>query len=148
MQINVEKIYETLLSNHPSSKNQVVVEVGAHRLKQSIFAAKLGFTVKTVDASPQNFAIMEGEYDRLDGDTKKLISLHHNAAGARSNEVVTFSAIGGTGDHVTPPSATLDAGKAKYDKAENSGMVEVKTLALDDLIEKADGNVFLLKIDT
>ena len=149
LNFNADSVYQALIRNHPNpGGNNYVVEVGAFRLGQSINAATQGFAVLSVDASPNNFAKMKEQHEKLSPEVKSLIKLQHNAVSAKSGETLMFSAIGGTGDHIS--NVNIDAGQAKYDRKPNKGQVAVQSVSMDDLLSThlpPDSSVYILKVD-
>eukprot|EP00978_Attheya_sp_CCMP212_P014027 scaffold35555_cov45-Attheya_sp.AAC.2 len=125
-----------------------VVDVGSFRLGQSVDAANQGFPVLSVDASPNNFGKMKEQHEQLSPELKSLITLQHKAVSSKSGETLMFSAIGGTGDHVS--NVNIDEGQAKYDRQPNKGQVAVETISMDDLLSThlpPDSSVYILKVD-
>ena len=78
--------------------NDVVIEVGCHRLKQSAAAAELGYKVLSFEASPQNYGVMMTELDSKSQDVKDRITVFNKAVSAVSGGTLYFDAIGGTGE--------------------------------------------------
>jgi len=149
--LSSDALFPMLLQSHPQpTESTVVIEVGCFRLQQSLLAAKNGFRTYSVEASPTNYKQMTTRHDQLLTEDKKahdLITILNKAGSAKSRQVLTFDAIGGTGDHVA--GVNLDAAqKTKYD-VNPASKVQVETLALDDLIDSlpSGSHVFLAKID-
>ena len=91
---------------------------------------------------------MQAEYNNLPEEQQSLMKLYKNAVSAKSGDFLTFSAIGGTGDHVS--GVDIDAGKYKYLAKPNKAEVQIETVALDDIISSLppeQQSIFLLKVD-
>lgn len=146
-----DQLFETLLMHGISDKQPhlTVIEVGAHRLKQSAFAAECGFNVITFDASPTNFKEMEKEWGALRSEQKDRIVMHNKAVGKESGQTVSFSSIGGTGDHVDGTQTLDEAEKVRDRKSNQAATVSVETISLDDVILSLPSEqwVYLVKID-
>mmetsp|Transcript_29301 Transcript_29301/g.41934 ORF Transcript_29301/g.41934 Transcript_29301/m.41934 type:complete len:382 (-) Transcript_29301:817-1962(-) len=149
MGLGSDTLFEYLLAGHPNPTTiaSVVIEVGCFRLKQSITASNLGFKTLSFDASPKNFAEMEKQFEQLPNDQKSRMQLFQKAVSDKSGQVLQFASIGGTGDHAA--GVDLDAGMQKYVNAPNQGIINVETVALDDIVQNQppDHSVFLLKVD-
>ena len=146
--LNSDTLFEYLVASHPNPTiASIVIEVGCFRLKQSITASNLGFKTISFDPSPKNFAEMEKQFEQLPNDQKSRMQLFQKAVSEKSGQVLQFASIGGTGDHAA--GVDLDAGMQKYVNAPNQGIINVETVALDDILQNQppDHSVFLLKVD-
>lgn len=143
-----DDLFPNLLQSLPDiTSKHIVIEVGCHRLKQSAFAAGLGYKVLSYEASPANYKVMMDALHKSPQNIQDRLQVFNNAVSEVSGATLLFDAIGGTGDHVS--GMNLDAAqKTKYDVRKNS-KVEVTSVSLDDTIDKLapDESVFLLKVD-
>jgi len=100
--LSSDALFPMLLQSHPQpTESTVVIEVGCFRLQQSLLAAKNGFRTYSVEASPTNYKQMTTRHDQLLTEDKKahdLITILNKAGSAKSRQVLTFDAIGGTGE--------------------------------------------------
>jgi len=144
-----DTLYDKILKSHPNpTASHVVIEVGCFRLDQSMAASALGFRTLSLDASPLNFQKMKEQFERLPDEQKSRMELYPKAVSDKSGKILEFASIGGTGDHAV--GVHIDQGNAKYVNNRDKAVVQVETVALDDLIMSSSStisSVFLLKVD-
>mmetsp|Transcript_65193 Transcript_65193/g.108314 ORF Transcript_65193/g.108314 Transcript_65193/m.108314 type:complete len:345 (-) Transcript_65193:109-1143(-) len=127
LHIGPEMLWERLLQAHPFPHLATVIEVGAYDGEQSIAAFRLG------------------------KKEKNAITLHQLAADASSGSFVSFSGFGNTGDHISSPQDLRQNNRGNKGAERNYWTVNVKTVAIDDVIERLpepDAGVYMIKIDT
>ena len=130
---------EIMEKNH-YSKHLVSIEVGAHRPKQSLDAAKMNFHTYCVEPSPKSFQKIHTSTAFKVHKEPKLgpyIHLLNMAAASKTGEMLEFKSEGSTGDHV----GNFDMWNMKANDNTNESvvvasgnMVQVSSLRLDDLI--------------
>ena len=150
------------------SPAEVAIEVGMYSVKQCISAVEAGLEAFCIEASPRNFGAIERDikFKYNSREIQARLHVQNRAAGPVSGQLVPFSSQGGTGDHVgvadawkmSPESSARteddEASGRQHNSAKTTSrvdsrdVVEVKTLALDDLIDEIDRPVYILKIDT
>ena len=128
----------------------LAIEVGVHLPAQCVKAAEKGFRAHCVEPSPRSVRRFERKVETLQSSVANRLTLHPKAASATSGATLTFQGSGGSGDHVgsadmwrmSNEGAQDPSGKQKSDRP-----VQVETLALDDLLSKVEGEVWILKVD-
>ena len=94
-----------IMEKNNYTKNLVIIEIGAHEVKQSADAAKLKYHAYCVEPSPKSFQSMHSATCKLIDKEPELapyIHLLNRAAGAETgNTLLEFNSAGSTGDHVS-----------------------------------------------
>ncbi|KAG7352227.1 FkbM family methyltransferase [Nitzschia inconspicua] len=154
------EVWEGLLLLQSSLKKETppmaVVEVGMHRAKQCLQAAKMGFEAHCIEPSPKSFQHIAFEVNNTASpDVQKRIHLYNVAAGSVES-TVPFVTSGGTGDHV----GKVDMWKMeKMDDAASDAtftttretVVHVPVKPLDTILQHgipSNTIIHLLKVDT
>ena len=175
--VNADKIWEMLLKEASReakmstftptkpSLPMVAIEVGMFSVKQCLHAVESGLEAFCIEASPRNFRSIERDvkFRRLSPQIEARLHIQNRAAAPISGQLVPFSSHGGTGDHVGVANAwemssesTIGAkdvspssrNHSNDHNREDRNIVQVETLALDDLIDKIARPIYVLKIDT
>ena len=154
-----------LLSNPDNNQHPLIgtiaMEVGMHRPKQCLEAARAGFQAHCVEPSPASFQRVQKGVKKESLEIRNRVHLYPMAAGGTTGDKVPFTAMGGTGDHV----GNVDAWNMKTPEESNikeqvtyavGSILEVPTIRLDDIIQKqhqgeqqtSASTVFALKVDT
>ena len=149
----IENIWEDLLIEgagiyQESKYRPVAMEVGMHRPKQCLMAAKLNFEVHCMEPSPKSFRICSKGVESNE-DIKSLIHLHNIAAGD-TDGTVEFNAGGSTGDHVGNVNV-WEMKKTVTKEEDNKGTVQVRSARLDTIISEnvsPTADIWMVKIDT
>lgn len=142
------------------------MEVGMHKPKQCLEAARLKFETHCVEPSPASkHRILKG-IDNTPMDVKENIKFYQMAAADKSGISLEFSSAGGTGDHVSAGGAVDIWTMTKTPNGkepENTKKEIVQSVSIDDIIydkiaptkkwglastSGAMDKLFLLKIDT
>lgn len=151
------EVWEGLLGSSTATSNMAVVEVGMHRAKQCLQAAKRGFEAHCIEPSPTSFQLISAAIQNVKSqEVKNRIHLYNIAAGSVES-TVPFVASGGTGDHI----GKVDMWKMeKMDTASTAAtasassketIIQVPTKPLDTVLQKgipSDTTIYLLKVDT
>lgn len=138
----------TALPNGLDKGQIAVVEVGMHRAKQCVEAAKAGFQAHCIEPSPKSYKRVQVSVQEQPQDVKGRVHLYNVAAGSEET-VVPFVSSGGTGDHV----GKLDMWKMEAipdgDQDTKGTVIEVQSRRLDVLLADMDEKlIYLLKVDT
>ncbi len=162
----MEGVWESFLEEAVAWKKETgeathVMEVGVHRPKECLYAAKLGLESHCIEPSPRSHDRIMDKVRQEPKDVQTLVRVYQMAASSTTGIQLEFSGNGGTGDHVGSPITELSA--AEKQSANSQADTTVSSVAIDDIIynrvqptEKTiDGTahspinkIFALKIDT
>jgi hypothetical protein len=81
-------------------KSLTAFEVGMHRAKQCLQAAREGLQVHCIEPSPANFRKAKRGIRQEPKEIQDRVHVYRKAAGATSGLMLSFTASGRTGDHV------------------------------------------------
>ena len=153
--ISAEKVWDELIQE--GSKKlagggaAVAMEVGMHRPRQCLQAAEAGLTAHCFEPSPVSFQRVQKKVKEAPQTIQSRIHLYNAAAGSTAGILLNFTSSGGTGDHVGEFDVwNMKAGKPSDEKLlkKQGKTVQVPSIRLDDVVEKIDKDVFVMKIDT
>lgn len=142
-------IWEKLVST--GKAGEAAFEVGMHVAYQCMMAAKNGKVAYCFEPSPKSFERVKKAVNEQPQDVKDRIHLYQNLVGPDSSSTLEFAASGGTGDHVGNADVWNMEFKPPTDPnlaAKQGQMVQVKSIAIDDVIEENDLQVRVIKVDT
>ena len=144
-------------NNSTSTQRLIALEVGVHRPRQCLQAARAGFQAVCVEPSPKNFPICQQSVNQQSPEIKERVHLHQKVASSTTGEMLEFLGAGSTGDHVGSVDVwnmKVQEPQADTDSAtKDPNMVQVPSVRLDDLLKNdmklgVEERVFLAKIDT
>ena len=165
-QMSSDLVYERLVqqTERRYRRNLYIIEVGALDGAQAAFAARHGYGVITVEASPVNYRRTHYRLNRLcapRNDTRSQtrapgISLCNRRLGVRALWLaasdhfhnVTMNVVGGAGDHIQGAGGKLALGEEKFFQGRTK-TVTVRAAPIDALVRltKPSTTVYLTKID-
>jgi FkbM family methyltransferase len=137
-----ERVWQALLKEgtvliSQNKKVGIIMEVGMHRATQCVEAAYAGFDAHCFEPSPISYSrVQRGVRNVKNASITDHIHIYNVAAGSKTNATISFLNSGSTGAFVVN-NVTADM-----------DVVKVPMMRLDDVVERAGSDVYMVKIDT
>ena len=129
-----------IMEKNGYKEHLTIFEVGAHKAKQSLDAAKKLFHAHLIEPSPISFQKIERQMRDVVNNNPVLgefIHLYNVAAGDESGSMLDFYTTGGTGDHIGEYNVwkmNKDPVPDEWPEEKKGKIVKIPSLRLDDII--------------